>query len=121
MTRFARLPSPGSPGANMRWRVVFVALALLIGWLDTARANEPSAVPPTAGSLASGPAAPPTKSPALDVQPASPPDEKPSVFRRWWFWTTVGAAAATTNAVIEISARGSDPPATDLGNQGFRR
>jgi len=58
-------------------------------------------------------------SPALDLRSSTAEEPKTSIFRRWWFWTAIGAAVATTAVVIVVSARGQAPPATNLGNQKF--
>lgn len=57
--------------------------------------------------------------PGLDLDNGTPQAEAPSLFRRWWFWSAVGAVAAATLATIVVSSRGQAPPATDLGNQEF--
>jgi len=54
----------------------------------------------------------------LDLRAQSP--EQLSIFRRWWFWTAVGATAAATMIIIVVSSRGHAPPATNLGNQEFQ-
>ena len=80
-------------------------------------AAEPApALPPAA--LSAPPPLP--TNPALDVRGPAPEPAKPSVFRRWWFWTAVGAAVGATVAIVIISTRGHAPPATDLGNQEFQ-
>jgi hypothetical protein len=107
-----------------------VAVVLLGCFLagGPARAQEENAVEPAPAQPAAVLPAipplppPPPPSPALDVSsPAQqPPASRPSLFRRWWFWTAVGAVAAGTVAVIIISSHGHAPPATDLGNQEFQ-
>jgi hypothetical protein len=82
-----------------------------------AAAPVPVAPPP---SLPLAPSPPAAANPALDVRSPAQEPAQPSVFRRWWFWTAVGAVAAGTVAVIWISSRGHAPPATDLGNQEFQ-
>ena len=120
-----------------------VAVALLVGCLGSSlpvraqqetaeRAVEQAAVAPAAELPATPPqmplapppplqpAPPAPANPALDVRGPGPEPARPSVFRRWWFWTAVGAVAAGTVAVIIISTRGHAPPATDLGNKEFQ-
>ena len=82
-----------------------------------APAAEPAPAPPPA-ALSAVP--PPPPNPALDVRSPAPEPAKPSLFRRWWFWTAVGAAVGATVAIVIISTRGHAPPATDLGNQEFQ-
>jgi hypothetical protein len=62
---------------------------------------------------------------ALDVSaqtaPSESPAESPPVYRRWWFWGSVGAvvAAGAVTAVVLLAGKGgSNVPGTPLGNQG---
>jgi len=41
--------------------------------------------------------------------------EKP-VYKKWWFWTAVGAAAVGGSVAIYASQSGSSPPDTSLGH-----
>jgi hypothetical protein len=41
------------------------------------------------------------------------------VYKKWWFWTGLGLAAAGGTAAIYATRSGSSPPATDLGNIVF--
>jgi tetratricopeptide (TPR) repeat protein len=45
-------------------------------------------------------------------------EDKP-VYKKWWFWTGLGLAAAGGTAAIYATRSGSSPPATDLGNIVF--
>jgi hypothetical protein len=121
-------------GRIVRWlRGVALAAAVLVAWPARAQTGavepppaspQPTAPPASASAAplppsAATPAAP--ANPALDLQTPTPAAEPgSSVFRRWWFWTAVGAAAAATVAVIWVSSSGNAPPATDLGNQEFQ-
>ncbi len=41
------------------------------------------------------------------------------VYKKWWFWTGLGLAAAGGTAAIYATRSGSSPPPTDLGNIVF--
>jgi hypothetical protein len=117
-----------------------IAAVLVLGCLlasGAVRAQEESPLEPAPASPASAatpgpapvPAPPPAAlappppapaNPALDVSSPAPEPAKPSLFRRWWFWTAVGAAVGATVAIVVISSRGHAPPTTDLGNQEFQ-
>jgi hypothetical protein len=105
------------------------------GWAQTSASATAPGEPASTGGASPAPAAmlPPSgetaasavgasPSSALDLRPQSQMQTQPQapLFRRWWFWTAVGVAAAATAAVIVISSRGHAPPATDLGNQEFQ-
>jgi hypothetical protein len=100
---------------NVENAVTPPALAPAVGSPAT---PAPTAPPPAVPSLT--PTPPPPSNPALDVRAPTEQPAQSSVFRRWWFWTAVGAVAAGTVAVIVISSQGHAPPATDLGNQEFQ-
>lgn len=76
----------------------------------------PSALPPPAPAPEWAPApyaAPPTAQayPTAEAQaPASTP-----LYKKWWFWTAIGAFAVTTVVIIAASSS-SGPPKTELGN-----
>jgi tetratricopeptide (TPR) repeat protein len=46
-------------------------------------------------------------------------DEGSPIYKKWWFWTGLGVAAAGGTAAIYATRSGSSPPATDLGNIVF--
>jgi len=96
----------------------------LIAFLVTSSSEkvcaEPTAFNPPTEDFSSAAHPPTPANPALDLRSPTPEDPSPSIFRRWWFWTAVGAAVAATAVVIVISARGPAPPTTNLGNQAFQ-
>ena len=92
-----------------------VTAALWMGLALPARAEYPA---PQPASLATEPMPP---SPGLDLRqvPPSQPESK-SIVRTWWFWTAVGAVAATTIVLVAVANRDSTPPSSLLGNQDFQ-
>jgi len=76
---------------------------------------------PEAAALAGTPETP-TLSPGLDVaQPSSRGDKAGTpIVKRWWFWTALGAAVATTVVVLVLADRGPFAPNTTLGNREFQ-
>jgi hypothetical protein len=100
------------------------ALAALGLLLASTPSRADGAVAPAPGEIVKTPTplptptSPPPTNPALDLRGGAP--ERPSLFRRWWFWTAVGAAVTATVVIVVMSSRGHAPPATDLGNQEFR-
>jgi tetratricopeptide (TPR) repeat protein len=77
------------------------------------------ALPPPAPAASSSPG----PGPATDLTAPSPPPEpaRPSLFRRWWFWTAVGAVAtgAALTALVLRRGHGDDLPASNLGSAKF--
>jgi len=71
-------------------------------------------LPPLAGAGAAATllaGAPPSADPAAKATPASPPaEQKTPIYKKWWFWTAVGTAAAVAIAVpiIVVTTRGED-------------
>jgi len=60
--------------------------------------------------------------PLMIVEPApSKPRQTPRVWRRWWFWTAVGAVVlgGVGAAVLSSGSNGSSIPPTDLGDKRF--
>jgi len=51
--------------------------------------------------------------PTVEAQPAPAPATP--LYKKWWFWTAIGAFAVTTVVIIAASS-GSGPPQTELGN-----
>jgi len=116
---------PASRTLGARFALV-VALTSFLMTTSSARGRAESAAPDPTSTAAlidtaiDATQAPSPANPALDFRSPTPAEAKPSIFRRWWFWAAVGTAAAATVVVIVVSARGSAPPATNLGNQEFR-
>ena len=46
-------------------------------------------------------------------------EEGKPVYKKWWFWTGIGAAAVGGTVAIYAASGGSSPPSTDLGNIVF--
>jgi tetratricopeptide (TPR) repeat protein len=107
-----------------------------------ARSDEPAGAASADGATAAGTPAAPATSAAIDVPASAPlvlspppastaatsaplalgvsssdraaPAATPPVYRRWWFWTALGAVAAGA-AVIAVTL-GSTPPSPYAGN-----
>jgi tetratricopeptide (TPR) repeat protein len=65
---------------------------------------------------------PPVTSPAVHEPPTTlltplppAPDESPPVYKRWWFWTAIGAAVVAGVAVAIVASSGSKDPACPAG------
>jgi tetratricopeptide (TPR) repeat protein len=73
--------------------------------LESLRARPPAAAPP---GLIAAPGA------GAGAKPPTP------LWRRWWFWTAIGAALAAGVTVAALAGRSeSSVPTTDLGNKNF--
>ena len=77
---------------------------------------SPSASPPAARIPSPSRAAEPAPAPAPALPEAS--DGSRPIYKKWWFWTGVGAVAVgTVVAVVVLSGGGDSAPDTDLGNR----
>jgi tetratricopeptide (TPR) repeat protein len=71
------------------------------------------------------PSPPPSNEPGpvaeLGAPPPPPEPASPSIFRRWWFWTAVGAVTAGAAITLFAWRRGQDGelPPTNLGSAKF--
>ena len=115
--------APGVPAAVLPAPEAVAVSPVLVPAPVTAPAQV-TAPAPVIGLPA--PAPTPETPAALNVstQPASSesPAEAPPVYKRWWFWGTVGAvvaAGAVTAVVLFAGKGGSNVPGTPLGNQGI--
>ena len=101
----------------------------MIAELRARQASAPAATPPPAPEAPVTPAPPPaapaavvdtTPAPRADVLVATPAPEAPEapapIYRRWWFWTTVGAVVV--GAVVAGVALSRPAPQPYQGNLG---
>jgi hypothetical protein len=86
-----------------------------------AAASEPPPPPPDpqpSRPLPPAAAMDPVPAP-INLQATAPPPEPdppgPPIYRRWWFWTAVGAAVLGGAAIVLIARKGGDMPACDAG------
>jgi hypothetical protein len=108
------------------------ALRKKIEDLEAASARHPSASPAAAALPAPPPVAPSSLAAAAPPAPASaaqplgitraapPPEPEPStpVYKRWWFWTGVGAVVVggvVTGVLLTRKSAPSSPPCDGLG------
>ena len=75
--------------------------------------EPPPPLPAPTPNLAAQPPADPYAT--IENQPAPAPTASAPFYRKWWFWTAIGAFAVTTVVIIAASSS-SGPPRTDLGN-----
>jgi tetratricopeptide (TPR) repeat protein len=79
--------------------------------------GTPPSLPPAASGTQ--PAADVTWGTDLHAAAPAPTGESPPVYKRWWFWTGLGAvvAAGVVTAVVLSSGSSKGIPGTKLGNQ----
>jgi hypothetical protein len=93
---------------------------------EPAVAGPPVPAPATGSAPVIGLPVPAPETPAaLNVSAQPAPSESPAeaapVYKRWWFWGTIGAvvaAGAVTAVALSAGKGGSNVPGTPLGNQG---
>lgn len=61
----------------------------------------------------------PAAAPAVAL--SSQESEAAPLYKRWWFWTAIGAVAAGTATAIALGSSGDGIPDTPLGNQPIFR
>ena len=78
--------------------------ALVQGYISELEEQLKTAPPPDLS------AKPPTdNSQMLVASPAQKPEESPAIYKRWWFWTGVGAVVAGGVVTALLLTRPSDP------------
>ena len=89
--------------------------------MEQLKQTRPAAPPPSAAEIAPRPLAPtpvaPEPAPPVNLQATAPPPEPASapIYRRWWFWTAIGAAVLGGAAAVVIARKAGDMPACDPG------
>jgi tetratricopeptide (TPR) repeat protein len=78
-----------------------------------AAAAAPPVDPAPVPAAAPAPAAPPVQLQAV----APPPAPAPPVYRRWWFWSAIGAALVGGTVAVLAARSGGERPSCEAGRQ----
>ncbi len=102
-----------------------VLVGLLAGSAPAIAQGSPPvapAPPVPEATVLPGAGGPPPLSPGLDVTPPRPNEEKDgkTIVKRWWFWSALGVAVATSVVILVLADRGPFAPNTTLGNREFQ-